>query len=534
MNRQYQTNQILPAGKPDRKGAYFIFQLLLFTLLFAACEQKESGSELTDGEIPVTFSAQISATVQTRTTADGNQWANGDQVGIFMLNDKGTLTLPDDIVSNGDNARYSFSAADGAMSAYNNAAALYYPQSGKVNFIIYYPYKADLTDYTYPVDVRYQDALDSLSSVDLLYATYKNNPSMAGRSKSREPINATFGHMLSKLTLNVRTGPEFTTADLAGMKVSISGMPVTASFSLADGGLTNDEVPEDSNFSLREVNDSCFEAILIPQNGGLYEDRKVSFTLGERAYEWKIDKITSFVRGLHYFYSVTIKVSGISVKDSIVAWDNTSAPTDGDAKPVTYKLGDYYPDPEVKYQAGQVVSGIPAIGIVYQLDSSTQLTLSSLTAESAHGKIVSLRNIYNIIWSDTAVVTNSVFRTDSGSINLDSIKRQPNWESHYLAFKKCTDQGNRWYLPAIGELQHLHTISQNGVANALIGAKLTAAGGEGFTPPSGTTYNNYWWASTEHNADSAKYINFSDSDLPDPLPSDSKGSSKNIRPIRTF
>jgi hypothetical protein len=533
MNRQYQTNHEMRTARPEKNARnvlFSIFQLSLALLFFSACEQ-ETGSETTDEKIPVTFSALIDAAPQTRTTANGDQWTGSDSVGIFMLNT--TATLPGGIVGDGDNVRYTV-AADGTMSAASNG--LYYPQSGNVDFIIYYPYRTTLSNYTFPVDVKNQGTLDSLSSIDLLYAK------IVDVGKSRNSVQALFYHKLSKFTLNMRPGRGKTVADFANMTVRISGMPVTATFALADGSLAADAVPADSDFAPRTVNDSCYEAILIPQLSNTYSDRKITFTLAnepDAPYVWNIPNPSTFLEGRHHIYTVTVNTAGISVSDSIAPWDAGSNPTEDNAVPVTYIVGDYYPDPGVIYDTitHQVVSGIAATGVVFWVDSTK-------TPVGIHGKVAGLNSdITPLPWGPGSTNT---YATDpaNGAANLDSIKKQSNWATDYPAFKWCADRGARWYLPAVNELQHLYC-AYNGVApvtwpsgtppsistpdanvQAAFNAKLTVAGG---TELKAAGLSDLW-SSTEETGDNAKYVDFADGNT---LSSD-KTNIKNVRAIRAF
>lgn len=122
-------------------------------LLLGGCSKADAPGTDDGTPVPVSLSASVqtntptanaaSALPHTRTTGGGDSWAQGDNVGIFMLTAGGTL--PGGIVGTGadaaDNREYGVTPATGALAPVGGTP-IYYPQSGNVDFIAYYPYAA--------------------------------------------------------------------------------------------------------------------------------------------------------------------------------------------------------------------------------------------------------------------------------------------------------------------------------------------------------------------------------------------------------
>lgn len=178
---------------------------------------------------------------------------------------------------------------------------------------------------------------------------------------------------------------------------------------------------------------------------------------------------------------------------------------------IRYKVGDYYPDPNVVYEGGNVVDGEAATGVVFWLDT-TDADYNAADKSGTKGKVVSLTEKDKIFWSDrntATAITTGATNTDNGAVNMTTIKNIADWETKFPAFKWVADQGDGWYIPARHELLYLYCafngqeyktsdIYSEGVneaAREAFDAKLTGAGGKKINSAKpGTAY----WSSTEY------------------------------------
>lgn len=335
-----------------RKKTVLIFTSLLAGALFlGGCSQDDDpggGGELTE----VAFSAAPG----TRTTGGGDAWDTGDKVGIFMLTTGGSL--PGDIVGAGtadaaDNREYNVNPLTGALAP-ASGTPIYYPQSGAVDFIAYYPYTEATgaapgeitTGYEYNISVDGQTSEAAQNQKDVLYVKTTNV------AKTKTVVNLTFGHVLSKVTLNVTLGDGLTS--LTGDDITAAAffvMPLTARLDLQNGTLA---VSKLGNFSALKAGttasptDATFTALLLPQPYGAI-GRTVVFTVGGKEYTWAIPDTESFAAGNHYTYPVTVKLNGVTVgAPSITDWTpNPNAP--GEAEPLPFEM--------VRIKAGTFLMG---------------------------------------------------------------------------------------------------------------------------------------------------------------------------------
>ena len=316
--------------------------LILCAALFVGCS-RDDGQEPDGGDpVALSFTAAVdgvafaqggtsaglrgtSDAFTTRTTAGGDEWVQDDKVGIFML-DAGR-NLPG--ITGAENRKFKVSdITTGALTLDDGGAEIYYPQSGNVDFIAYYPYGTTGTgageitaDYKYNVCVVDQS---DPAVIDILYAKKTDV------AKSKAAVNLEFSHAMSKITLNVKAGNGLTSADISGLAAStiaFGGMPVTAELALQDGTPTTGTNLARTFSPLKAETvsatyDATFSAILVPQAADTYNGRTVVFTVGGQSYTWAIPAAEKFEAGNHYVYPLTVQKSGIVVAGSptIIDW----------------------------------------------------------------------------------------------------------------------------------------------------------------------------------------------------------------------
>ena len=295
----------------------------------------------------------------TRTTNGGDSWAAGDPVGIFML-ETGAV-LPDGIIAGADNKKYTVTNISTGAMAPDGGTPLYYPQSGNVDFVAYYPYGATSagsitagtvngTNCTYNISVAGQGDETAQNTLDVLYAKAVN------AAKSKTAVKLAFGHVLSKVTLNVKAGEGIAQADvrnLAASSVVFGGMPQTATLDLQDGGLAAGVVGEFNPVkapTAAAAYDATFTALIVPQAADTYVGRTMVFTVAGVIFTGTISDSDAFVGGSHYTYPVMVGRNGVIVgTPTITPWTTNDHGTG-----TTVELKDF-----VKIPAGTFLMGSP-------------------------------------------------------------------------------------------------------------------------------------------------------------------------------
>ena len=278
------------------------------TVMTTSCSSDEAVSN-SDERVEVKFSS-TEASIETR-VADNN-WAENDPIGIYML--KSDYTLVSGNISEGvNNRQYKASAATtgGAAADFEQVGGtIYYPVSGNVKFIAYYPYSSSISgDFKRDIDLSSQG---DQSVIDFLYA-----PATATYSKISGTASLPFVHKLVKLVFNIGKDDASVTAALTGLTVAITGQSTTGTLALTDGTVATSNAGQTIQAKVA-TDGTTAEAIVFPQ-----EVAGKNFTFTNSIGETFTGAIPGNLTAANkYTYTVTLKKNEVGISGTIANWDN--------------------------------------------------------------------------------------------------------------------------------------------------------------------------------------------------------------------
>lgn len=271
-----------------------LFALALLAGAMVSCSTEDTVPSTLNDKVAVQFTGGIS--VNTR--AAGQDWADGDKIGIFMI--EAGKTLSADAISEGvDNVCYQTSGSS-AFSPISGGKTIFFPIDGDVDFYSYYP-QSTVNDYKVALDVTDQTKQEA---IDFMYAKTE------GCNKATPQVELKFNHMLSNLVLNVQPGNGLTEDDLNKLKVTIKDQNTTATFNLADGLISGEGNPTNIQMKAVQVGKK-YEAILLPTKS---TTREIEFDLDndhDAPFVWKMD---SELKGGNMYNYTTVKLTRTSVE----------------------------------------------------------------------------------------------------------------------------------------------------------------------------------------------------------------------------
>ena len=280
-----------------------LFALALLAGAMVSCNTEDTASTTANGKVAVQFTGGIS--VDTR--AAGQAWADGDKIGIFMI--EAGKTLSADVIKEGvDNVCYQTSGSS-AFSPISGGKTIFFPIDGDVDFYSYYP-QTTVNDYKVALNMANQT---SQEAIDFMYAK------KPGCNKATPQVDLKFNHMLSKLVLNVQPGNGLTQDDLNKLKVTIKDQNTTATFNLADGVISGEGNP--ANIQMKTVIvGKKYEAILLPTKS---TTREIEFDLDnghDAPFVWKMDQE---LKGGNLYNYTTVKLTrtGVELSGTIKPWN---------------------------------------------------------------------------------------------------------------------------------------------------------------------------------------------------------------------
>ena len=298
--------------------------------MLAACGNDDE-SDNWAGEIRLSSGLAVQKAESRSIAAElqAEQIASGVNVGFFIneaVNENPATTYT-------QNLSYT---ATGSGSF--DGTTVYYPQSGNgVNIYAYAPYKADLAlndTYSFTVKENQSTNADYLAS-DLLWGQPMKpkdgstteyvtaNPV----SRTKENVNVTFKHLLSKVQVTLKPGDGLTADDFKGATLTILQVSPTTSLTLNNGtigtasgtktDITAATYPTDATPTLTA------SAIVVPQTitKGTHFMMVHLVTGGNLYYTIPSNEDLTLESGKIYKYEITVNLTGLTVTSSIKEWE---------------------------------------------------------------------------------------------------------------------------------------------------------------------------------------------------------------------
>lgn len=199
----------------------FLPCMLVAILLFASCERDGLAGLASPTPVLTSGKAELfNSSLPANLAVKQQNWSANDEISVI------TYLLKDSSLVN-QGVRYTTNG-DGKFTSSNPIA---YPPNNLVNFVAFYPFKSEITNNQYPLDVSSQSNVE-----EFLYANSATN----FNSTSQTIPNLAFQSQLSKIEINVTASAGV--ADINGLTISVPDVPVKANFNLLKGSLSDIEL----------------------------------------------------------------------------------------------------------------------------------------------------------------------------------------------------------------------------------------------------------------------------------------------------
>lgn len=306
----------------------FLMATAAAAIVMVACNNEETDNWA--GEIRLSSGLAVQQVNSTRAANNiqSEQFAADEKIDVFI----------NEAVATGETATTSYTqplvytaGGDGSMSTSDQP---YYPTSGKdVNIYAYYPsgtvtsIDEEQIEFTVVAD-QSSDANYKVS--DLMYGKPAlNNP--VGHTKN--DVNITFKHLLSKVTVTLKQGAGI--KNLTNAKVELLNVLPTTTLTPSTGVIFGADGDE-TDITVMKVTDSSNlsgSAVVVPQTlnqevEGKRRFIRVTLETGGILYSQNLtdannDPIGDIVMtaGNEYKYEITVNLTSLDIKSSINPWD---------------------------------------------------------------------------------------------------------------------------------------------------------------------------------------------------------------------
>ena len=449
--------------------------LVCMTVCIAGCS-KSDRDVVSEAVTTDTVSAEI-IDIETKTSLDGVKmtWSDGDALCVTV--DPSVSATPYDVpvhrfgISSGEGTAQASFRSDDALTGTNWSAV--YPfelcsvRTGEKYIYIDFPSEQEYVE-------------DGIADgIVPLYATGTN------------PVNMKFAYGSGILKINLYDAVSAVPVKISRIEVTTdvpaSGMmvvtPGNSRFPFAHNGKSTQTV---ITYNVPEIQLSNSSEVPTAFNICLASSGRVGMT----AYSSLEIKVYASNGAVFSKTKTDFEVVGGKIYNfSPLQFDGT----------VSYKVGDYYPDPNVDVTDAEAVKTVE--GIVF-----------SVTDEGAHGKILSLVESSGLKWNTTGDGDNARDE-DDGTVNWDTIKAKDAEFSDYPAFAWCASLGDGWYIPAINELITLRAAWGTTLAEkTAFNNRISAVGGEQLKSSAlveSSAKSAYYYSSTEKESAAHKALSLS-------------------------
>ncbi|MEG2127321.1 MAG: fimbrillin family protein [Bacteroides sp.] len=246
-----------------------LFTIALATIFTTACVNGITEKEETaiPGDIPIRIAAQIG---DLRTRITDNKFDAKDVIGLYVLPESKVLTDERYI----DNMR--FSCKNGKFVPDDE---IFYPQTGKCDFISYYPYQANAiskTSSTLPISVKTNQ--DDPTAYDASnFMTAKSTD----LSPSKTAVKLIHEHKLCQVNFTLKSSSDDVSDNIAeNITLTINNVCTQATYNFSSGEISSPSHPQDITPNGKWIINgptnqlSGKKALLIPQ-----EVKECTFTL---------------------------------------------------------------------------------------------------------------------------------------------------------------------------------------------------------------------------------------------------------------
>lgn len=305
-------------------------------IVMVACNNEETDNWA--GEIRLSSGLAVQQVNSTRAASNiqSGQFAAGEKIDVFI----------NEAVNAGETATTSYTqplvytaGGNGSMSTSDQP---YYPTSGKnVNIYAYYP-SGTVTSIDANAEVDFTVVADQSSDAnykasDLMYGTPDKNP--VGRTKN--DVNITFKHLLSKVTVTLKQGAGI--KNLTNAKVELLNVLPTTKLNPSAGTISGAQGDETDITVMDKGTNLSGSAVVVPQTlnqevEGKRRFIRVTLETGGVLYsqnltdsEGQTIEDIEMTAGNEYKYEITVNLTSLDIKSSITEWV-TGEPVKGEAE----------------------------------------------------------------------------------------------------------------------------------------------------------------------------------------------------------
>ena len=262
----------------------FAVVMALMLGIMSGCDDKPNnggGNEppppLPPDSVKISLEADIQSVTIVKSTK--NQTEITGQVGMFMKKNQQQITTPGAVFAEATNLPMTISG----KTLVSNVD-LYYPSTGHVDFVAYYPY-TDFVNSDFTIGATISTNQTGGLPDEILYSRNATN-----QKASETPVMLNFRHSLVKIVLHTIEGRfDSQPTDFPGMTATLQGAYTKANLQLSDGSFTGYQDKQRIVFHKTgsTATTASYEALILPV-GAVENDMVIVFQMAGYEYPYRL------------------------------------------------------------------------------------------------------------------------------------------------------------------------------------------------------------------------------------------------------
>ena len=352
-----------------------LFLIAVATVVVAACS-----SDLDETSVAESCPVRLCTDGLTGMTRAGQsvqltQFANEQQVGIFLAEDNGGPVTSGTNVTTYDQPLTYVANGSGGL---NNTQ--YWPKDGNgLHIYGVYPLAAAETAGAYNATGKsFSVQTDQTTDDNYMASDLMTGLPTEGNPVTRTPaaVPLTFTHLLTKIDVSLTAGSGFTQAEMANAVVSILSTKPTTTFNVQNA--TVGTASGDAT-TITAGTGAATSAIIVPQALAAGSNF-IQVAVGGGNYIYKLPAAITLAPSTKYTYNLTVTKTGLTLSGTTITPWNSVAPIDGTAEllpPVTIDLSTITSD----YTAmdGETLTGELVNNVKISIADGAKVTLKDVT-----------------------------------------------------------------------------------------------------------------------------------------------------------
>ena len=294
----------------------------------ASCSQEESNNvpEVVPGNVPITVSAGIGTSVESKAVVDGSQFAVGNNVFSLVAYSSTSSSVADYTTVYSEMGPVNVNCVKAEPNDLELATPKYYPTdvNTKLFFYAYAPTTGSFVAGNTTTAPKASFTIDGTQDIMWAVANENSSGGIAKNPTNQEQPTLSFAHKLMQIDFKTKADASFAGGDdVKVTKITIKNINIAYSLDLVTGNLTatgeaNQTISTNEEMAINQTESSVFGALMVLLNNQNFTIDVIAN--GQTYSNINVDLGENPVAGTRYTITLNFKNNQIDPDATIQPW----------------------------------------------------------------------------------------------------------------------------------------------------------------------------------------------------------------------